>query len=146
MATPDRKRTAPQAAMPVAAPSTPYNGHSLVLWLVIFANSLFLIWQCLDRYLAPRFLFLSVALIVSLFVLRSDLFKRAEWRFHTFDGLMLGWYGINLASAFYAFSWSEGIFFAQKTLLLFTVYWLFRQLFFMDEAVVRKKWRWLSLS
>ena len=139
MATPDRKRTASPAATPIAATPTPYDGQSLVLWLVIFANSLFLIWQCLDRYLAPRFLFLSVALIVALFVLRGDLFKRADWRFRTFDGLMLGWYGLNLASAFAAFSWSEGIFFAQKTLLLFTVYWLFRQLFHMDAPLVRKK-------
>ncbi len=113
---------------PVMAPDAPV-AYRILLWLAIFANSFFFIWQCLDRYLAPRFLFLSVVLAVMLLILRKDLVKHGDWRFHTFDGLLLGWYGLNIASVSWALSWSEGIFYAQKTLLLFTAYWLFKQAF-----------------
>ncbi len=125
MSAAQRLRT-PTATHP-AVSNTPNFGYPLLLWLVIFANSLFFIWQCLDRYLAPRFLFLSLALIVSLIALRKELLQHGHWRLHLFDLLLLGWYGLNLASAFHAMSWSEGIFFAQKTLLLFTTYWLCQQ-------------------
>lgn len=127
MSAAQRLRT-PTATQPEVS-ATPNSGYPLLLWLVIFANSIFFIWQCLDRYLAPRFLFLSVALIVALIALRKDLLQRGHWRLHGFDLLLLGWYGLNLASAFHAMSWSEGIFYAQKTLLLFTTYWLCRQAF-----------------
>ena len=118
------------------APQSDISGkrYQIFLWSVLFLNSLFLIWQCLDRYLAPRFLFLSVALTVALAALRHDLKKHADWRLHTFDLLLLGWYGINLASVFWAFSWSEGIFYAQKVLLLFSTYWLLRQTLHRDET------------
>lgn len=120
------------------APITPpLRGYRLFLWLTILANTLFLIWQCLDRYLAPRFLFLSVALVIALFWMMADLRKRGDWIFNGFDFLLLGWYGINLASAYTSFSWSEGIFFAQKTFLLFVVYWLLRQTLWVQSDMVQ---------
>lgn len=118
---------------PAPPPEIPGKWYQIFLWSALFLNSIFLIWQCLDRYLAPRFLFLSVALTVALLALRHDLRKNADWRFHTFDILLLGWYGLNLASVFWAFSWSEGIFYAQKVLLLFSTYWLLRQTLHRDE-------------
>jgi O-antigen ligase len=112
---------------PSEAPVATHSGYPIFLWMAVFANSIFFIWPCLDRYLAPRFLFLSVALLISLVALRKELLQRGHWRLHGFDLLLLGWYGLNVASAFHAMSWSEGIFFAQKTLLLFVTYWLLRQ-------------------
>ncbi len=108
-----------------------------MLWLVFAANALFFIPQCLDRYLAPRFFFLSLALLASLFLIWKDLRKNADWRLHAFDLLLLSWYGINLASIGWAFSWSEAIFYTQKVLLLFLTYWLVRQALARDEGMVR---------
>jgi O-antigen ligase len=135
------KNTIPTPPVPAAPPA----GYGIFLWLAIFANSLFLVWQCLDRYLAPRFLFLSAALLISLALLWKDLKKNADWRFHTFDLLLIGWYGLNLAAVSWAFSWSEGIFYAQKTLLLFSVYWLFRQTLYRHEAAVVKTFSTITL-
>lgn len=118
--------------------SSPLRGYSLFLWLTFLGGTLFLIWQCLDRYLAPRFLFVSVALLVALFWSMADLRKRGDWTLNGFDLLLLGWYGINLASAFSAFSWSEGVFFAQKTLLLFVVYWFLRQALWVQSDMVQR--------
>lgn len=67
----------------------------------------------------------------------ADLRKRGDWAFNGFDFLLLGWYGINLASAYTAFSWSEGIFFAQKTLLLFVVYWILHQALWIQSDIVQ---------
>ncbi|MDO8970463.1 MAG: hypothetical protein Q7U74_07235, partial [Saprospiraceae bacterium] len=43
-----------------------------------------------------------------------------------------------MLSITWAHSWSEGIFYAQKTLLLFGVYWFFRQALLHNELEVRK--------
>lgn len=109
----------------------------LLLWLVFAANALFFIPQCLDRYLAPRFFFLSLVLFAGMLLLWNDLRKNADWRLHTFDLLLLGWYSINLASIGWAFSQSEAIFYIQKVFLLFVTYWLLRQALARDEGMVR---------
>lgn len=96
---------------------------------------------CLDRYLAPRFFFVSTALIISLLLLWKDLKENGQWNFQLPDMLLLGWYGLNLASVSWAFSWSEGVFYAQKTWLLFLVYWLSRQALLRDETLVRQTLR-----
>ncbi|MFN0034742.1 MAG: O-antigen ligase family protein [Saprospiraceae bacterium] len=118
------------------------------LWLVVFGGTLFFWPACLDRYLAPRFFFLSGALLVSVFLVWKDLRERAEGRWHVFDLLLLGWYGLNLASVAWSHSGSEGIFYAQKTLLLFGTYWLVRQALLRDEGMVRQVLgqitRWLT--
>ncbi|MCC6280865.1 MAG: O-antigen ligase family protein [Saprospiraceae bacterium] len=116
-------------------PLAPYR---LLLWLVFGVNALVLWWQCLDRYLAPRFLFLSLSLLLGLVLLWRDLRERADWRLHTFDLLMLGWYALNVVSITWAFSWSEAVFYSQKVLLLFSVYWLVRQALLRDESMVRQ--------
>lgn len=104
---------------------------------MICANALFLIPACLDRYLAPRFLFLSVSLLVGLWGLRRDLRTHADWRLNGMDYLILGWYGLNLASVAWAFSWTEGVFYAQKAFLFVLVYWFFRQAMYRNADMVR---------
>lgn len=111
--------------------------YRLLVWLVFGAGSLFFIPQCLDRYLAPRFLFVSAALLVSLFFLWKDLRRHGDWRLHGFDLLLLLWYGLNVASVGWAFNWSEAVFYTQKVLLLFVTYWLFRQALARDEKGLR---------
>lgn len=132
------RKISPPAKSAVAAPAGDFFPYRLLLWLVLFANSLFLLPWCLDRYLAPRFLFLSAVLLAGLWWLRRDLGARADWRLQGFDLLLLAWYGLNAASVGWAFSWSEGVFFAQKTLLLFLSYWLLRQALHVDEAATRR--------
>lgn len=130
-------KTSKPATPPPPAKTDGLQHWRLLLWLAFAANALFFIPQCLDRYLAPRFFFLSLVLLVSLFLIWKDLRKNADWRLHTFDLLLLGWYGMNLASIGWAFSWSEAIFYTQKVLLLFLTYWLVRQALTRDEGMVR---------
>lgn len=54
---------------------------------------------------------------------------------------MLGWCGLNIASVSWAFNWSEAVFYAQKTFLLFLVYWFSKQALLRDEALVRQTLR-----
>ena len=111
--------------------------YPLLVWLVFAAGSLFFLPPCLDRYLAPRFLFVSAALLAALFMVRKDLREHGDWRLHAFDLLLLAWYGMNLASIGWAFSWSEAIFYTQKVLILFLTYWLFRQALARGEKRMR---------
>ena len=128
------KKTAPAAA---AQPDTGPR-YRVLLWLVFFAGSLFFIPQCLDRYLVSRFFFLSAVLLAGCLWLWKPWRSGGDWRLGGFDLLLLAWYGLNLASVAWAFSWSEGIFYAQKVLLLFGVYWLLRQALHADAALVRR--------
>ena len=108
---------------------------------LLSGSTLFFLPFCLDRYLAPRFFFLSGALLVSFLLVWKDLQENGDWKFRGFDWLLLGWYGLNLVSVSWAFSWSEGVFYAQKTLLLFLVYWLARQALYRDEKMLRQTFR-----
>jgi O-antigen ligase len=110
---------APEAGMPTA--------YKAMIWLLFFANSIFLIYNCLDRYLAPRFLFASAALSV----LVVWLWRELRTTKHTtawvgLDLALLGWYLLNVAAVTWSMSVSEGMFYAQKTLILFGAYWLMR--------------------
>lgn len=134
-----QKIHAPKAATPSAEPATDgLNGWRVFLWLTVFANSLFIWPGCLDLSLAPRFLFLSLGLLVSIVLVFKDLRANGDFRLHGFDLLFLVWYGLNAASIGWAFNWSEAVFFTQKVLLGFAVYWLFRQALHRDESMVRR--------
>lgn len=126
------------AAPPVKSDSRFWQ---LLLWGVFAANSLFFIPQCLDRWLVPRFFFLSAALLVGIVLIWKDLREKGDWRLHGFDLLMLAWYGMNVASVGWAFSWSEAIFYTQKVLLLFVTYWLVRQALARNENATRQTLR-----
>ncbi len=123
-------------------------GTRTMLWLVVFGGTLFFWPACLDRYLAPRFFFLSAALLLSVFGAWKDSRKKADGRWHLFDLLLLSWYAMNLAAVAWSFNWSEGIFYAQKVLLLFGTYWAIRQALLRDEEMARKTLgqitRWLT--
>jgi len=112
--------------------------YQTVLWLIFFAGSLFFLPQCLDRYLISRFFFTSAVLLGAAVWFWRVWREQADWHFYGFDLLLLAWYGMNALSVSWAFSWSEGVFYTQKVLLLFGVYWLVRQALLHDEARVRR--------
>jgi O-antigen ligase len=95
-------------------------------WTAVGLNSLFFIWPCLDRFLVPRFVFLSAVLLLFVLLNWRAIQEAITARWHWFDGLLLGWYGLNLAAVGWSFSWEEGIFYAQKVLLLWLTYRLAR--------------------
>lgn len=84
---------------------------------------------------------MSAGLAVALLLTWKDLKQFGQWEFQATDLLLSGWYLLNLASVSWAFSWSEGVFFAQKTLLLFLVYWFSKQALLRDESLVRQTLR-----
>jgi O-antigen ligase len=133
-----RKNLSKREVVAAKPENDPLAYYRLLLWLAFGVNALVFWWQCVDRYLAPRFLFLSASLFVCLVLLWRDLQKNADWRLHTFDLLLLAWYGWNVASVFWAFSWSEAVFYTQKVSLLFFVYWLFRQTLLRSEDTARQ--------
>ena len=136
------RRTAftPSAPLHDTAAPTPFRG---LLWATLFITPLFLIPQCLDRYLAPRFLLLSAVLLAALLVYLKNLRTTpSEPTAHSipitfFDGLLLIWYIWNLASITWAFSGSEAVFYAQKTALLLGAYVVFRWAFTHEVAAIR---------
>lgn len=134
-----RQKNTPKAKIaPAEAEKDPLSHYRLILWLVFGVNSLAFWWQCVDRYLAPRFLFLSLSLLIGLVLLWREWRERGDWRLNGFDLLLLSWYALNAASVSWAFSWSEAIFYCQKVLLFFVVYWLFRQALLRSENTVRQ--------
>ncbi|MEI6410046.1 MAG: O-antigen ligase family protein [Bacteroidota bacterium] len=129
----------------VVAPDRSGQNWQIWLWLSCGVNALFLIPQCLDRFLVPRFFFLSLVLLLGGYLLRRDLRMRGDWRLQGFDALLLAWYGLNIASVFWAFSWSEAVFYTQKVLLLLLMYWLIRQAAFIDEKAMRNTMRQITI-
>lgn len=132
-----KKKSAKNLSLPAASDTTGRR-YQIVLWLIFFAGALVFIPQCLDRYLAPRFIWVSAVMAGAVFFLWREWRERADWRLHGFDFLLLTWYGMNLLSVGWAFSWSEAIFYAQKVLILFGVYWLVRQALQYDENLTRR--------
>ncbi|MCE7922690.1 MAG: hypothetical protein DYG98_06515 [Haliscomenobacteraceae bacterium CHB4] len=126
------KKSRPASLPPAKANS--FLSWQILLWLVVAVNSLFFLPPCLDRSLAPRFFFLSFVLLAGMVLLWNDLREKADWRLHGLDLFLLAWYGMNLVSIGWAFSWSEAVFYTQKVLLLFLVYWLVRQALVRDEV------------
>lgn len=122
-------------------PADTFRSWRIALWLVFLGGMLFFWPACLDRYLVPRFFYLAAALMVAGLLVWKDLRENGLWQLSLFDLLLLGWYGLNLASVSWAFSWSEGVFFAQKTLLLFLVYWFVKQALHRDENSARQALR-----
>ncbi len=118
----------------------PLGNLGWLLWAVFFVGPLFLIPQCLDRYLAPRFLFVSIVLLVGVLLRFWD--KSSIPKFSIlnsqFSILLLAWYALNIVSVSWAFSWSEGVFYTQKVALLLGVYWLLLTALHHDEADTRR--------
>lgn len=132
------KGKATTAKVTPSTPSPASAGDGVVrrvlLWLVFAANSLFFLPQCVDRSLAPRFLFLSLVLLVGVLFWRRLFGAGDERRRSFFDLLLLLWYGLNVASVGWAFSWSEAVFYTQKVFLLFVVYRFATEALNADEA------------
>lgn len=132
-----KKKAVVKRPNPAAASDSVGRRYQIALWLIFFAGALVFWPPCLDRYLTPRFLWVSAVMIGVVLAFWREWRERADWRLHGFDLLLLGWYGMNLLSLGWTFSWSEGIFYAQKVLLLFGVYWLVRQALQHDESLTR---------
>lgn len=126
-------------------------GHlQWLLWAVFFVGPLFFIPQCLDRYLAPRFLYLSaVLLLFALLALGTQApntqAPKLSILHSPFSILLLAWYALNLASVSWAFSWSEAVFYAQKVSLLVGVYVLLLAALQRDEAATRHAMRRITV-
>ncbi len=120
-----------------------------LLWIGIFLPSLFLIPQCLDRYLVPRFFILSAMLLFSMLWFWRNTASTFSWRYSIFDLLLLVWYFFNLSSIAWAFNKIEAFFYSQKVLLLLLVYAFVQQALRSDEqkniAVLRLIVKYLSL-
>jgi len=123
-------------------------GHlQWLLWAVFFVGPLFFIPQCLDRYLAPRFMYLSAVLLVAALLAlaaksqnpRIPESPKPQFSILNpqFSLLLLAWYALNVASVSWAFSWSEAVFYAQKVSLLVGVYALLLVALHRDEAATR---------
>lgn len=113
--------------------------HAFTAWKVflgglLLGGTLFYWPQTLDLFLVPRFMFLSVVLLAGLGWFWKDLQTKRLAYWSVLDVLLVGWYGWNLLSITWSISPSEGIFYAQKTLLLIGVYWFVRHALMRAEA------------
>lgn len=97
------------------------------LWLLLFVGSLFFLPNCLDRYLAPRFFFVSGVLLMGIILFWKKI-QASPTHTNLFDWLFVTYYGWNIASLNWAFSFSEGIFYTQKILIGLASYGLLRWL------------------
>lgn len=70
-------------------------------------------------------------------LLRKDLQQGPGWNY--FDVLLLLWYGWSLVSVNWALSFSEGLFYAQKNLLLLLTYRFFRHALHRDSERTRRE-------
>jgi O-antigen ligase len=109
----------------------------ILFGLMLGAASLFFWPSCLDRFLAPRFLFATLVFFWGIWALRKEILEKGDHHFHFFDALMFGWYGWNIAASFWAFSLSEAVFFTQKSFLLLLSYWFTRQLLFLHDKEIQ---------
>lgn len=105
----------------------------VLLWLVFAGGSLFFWPQCVDRSLAPRFLFVSLVLLAAVLIRRRFFVAGDDRRPSFFDLMLLLWYGLNAASVAWAFSWSEAVFYTQKVFLLLVIYRFAHEALCADE-------------
>lgn len=127
------RNTRPAIQKPAAKTDNLPMNWRIWLALIWLGGPLFFWPDCLDRYHAPRFFWLSAALYAGIFLLKKSLDERGDWRLHLLDLAFFGWYAWNVASVGWAFSFSEAIFFSQKVLVTGLVYWFSRQLFFQND-------------
>lgn len=111
-----------------------FTAWRVFLFMLFLGGTLFCWSQARDLFLVPRFMGLSVLLLLGLIWFWKDLQANRLSYWTVFDALLLGWYGWNLLSITWSMSPSEGIFYAQKTLLLIGVYWFVRHALMRAEA------------
>ncbi|MBL7806178.1 MAG: O-antigen ligase family protein [Saprospiraceae bacterium] len=116
-------------------PAQSFSSWIILLWYVTLSGTLVYWPFCPDYTHVPRFLALSGSLLVAWWWLRKDLQQGPGWNF--FDALLLLWYGWSLVSVSWSLSVSEGIFYAQKNLLLLLTYRFFRHALHQDSVRTR---------
>lgn len=67
-----------------------------------------------------------------------DWHSKGDWRVTFLDFLLLSWYGLNAASIFWAFRWSEAVFYTQKVFLFVLCYWFVGQCLYQHEILLRR--------
>lgn len=112
-----------------------FNAHHLALWLVAGASSVFFLPGVPDKFLTSRFVFLSAALLLVFGLLWKRWRNNEGASLQVFDLLLVAFYALNLASAGWAFSISEALFFSQKMLLFVLVYFLVKEALLAGETV-----------
>ncbi|MCC6410873.1 MAG: O-antigen ligase family protein [Saprospiraceae bacterium] len=112
----------------------PFNAYPIALWLVVGAGTVFFLPGVPDLFLTPRFFLLSTALLLVLGMMWNRLRHNEGVSLQAFDVLLLAFYALNLASAAWAFSISEALFFSQKMLLLLLVYFLVKEALLAGET------------
>jgi len=80
----------------------------------------------IDRFHVSRFVFVSALNLLALIFIIP---KFKAIKLQLFDGVLFAFYGIHLLSIFWSVNFAEAIFTAQKTLLLFLCYFIFRLIF-----------------
>lgn len=114
-----------------------------LLWAIVLGGALAYWPFCADYTHVPRFLALALGLLAAWLLLRRELQQEASW--NLFDAWLLGWFVWNAVSISWSLSASEGVFYAQKVLLLLLSFRFFRHLLRQNAAQFRQTLGQLSL-
>lgn len=100
----------------------------------VFASILFQMHATIDFFLVPRFLALSLGMLLLVFVL---ILKKTptEFRFDIVSYAFIGYLILHVISIFWAPAKSEAIFYSEKILLSLLVFWLASVFFFRSEKM-----------
>lgn len=98
----------------------------LFLFILLVITPVFCLNTALDVALVPRFLCLSITLILSVFLFWRKISQAKIERLRWFDACFLLWYLLAGASLLWAFNFGEGIFAVQRIFTAFVVYLLLR--------------------
>ncbi len=114
------------------------NQLSLFIFLALALALPNLVWsnELLDPTLVPRFLCLSVILLLGLLFFRKSFScATTDFSLNLLDTLFIFYYLISLASIFWSLNKAEAIFDAQKVLLLFAAYYVLKATLFNSPQV-----------
>jgi len=109
----------------------------LLLAALLVVTPVFYLNMVVDVALVPRFLCLSVVLILGVFLFFREISQTTVKTLSWFDACFLVWYLVTAVSLLWALNTAEGIFLVQRIFVAFVVYLVLRFLLFEygDKAV-----------